>query len=162
MSRPPEPLYLDAPGLDDLTQRAQAAPRQRLNWNFHPGPEHPCHRLAIALEPGSYIPPHCHLEAQKDETLLVLRGRIGLVIFTAEGDVESTCILSSDGDCLGVTLAPGTVHSLVALESGSVFFEAKAGPYAAPTGEECPPWAPREGSLEAGILLEKMRSFFQM
>lgn len=162
MSRPPEPIYVDGQGLDDLVQRAQAAPRQRLNWNFHPGPEHPCHRLAIALEPGSYIPPHCHLDTEKDETLLVLRGRIGLVIFTAEGAVHSTRVLSAGGDCLGVTLAPGTVHSLVALETGSVFFEAKAGPYAAPMGAECPPWAPREGSPEAGILLEKMHAFFQM
>lgn len=162
MSRPPEssPSFIEGPDLDALTARARAHPRRRLNWNFHPAPEHPCHRLAIALEPDSYIPPHCHLASDKGETLLVLRGRIGLLIFTPSGELSDQRILSPGGPCSGATLPPGTLHSLVALEPGSVFFEAKAGPYAAPEGAECPSWAPREGSPEAAAFLARMHRAF--
>lgn len=162
MSRPPEssPSFIEGPDLDALVARAQAHPRRRLNWNFHPDPGHPCHRLAIALEPDSYIPPHAHAAPEKGETLLALRGRIGLLIFDEAGEFTDRRVLSPGGPCCGATLPPGTLHSLVALESGSVFFEAKAGPYAAPEGPECPAWAPREGSPEAKAFLLRMQRAF--
>lgn len=162
MSRPPEaaPTFIEAPDLEALVAQAQAHPRRRINWNFHPDPEHPCHRLAIAMEPTSYIPPHCHSHDTKGETLLALKGRLGLLIFGADGRVTHRRVLSPGGPCSGATLPPGTLHSLVALESGSVFFESKAGPYAAPTGPECPAWAPREGSPEAETYLAGMHREF--
>lgn len=152
--------FIDATLLDDLGLEARTLPRQRVNRNFHPSGDYPCHRLIIALEPGSYIPPHCHAEAAKDETLLVLRGRIGALIFDPEGCVTEARILDSGTGCLGLTIPHGTIHTLVALEQGSVFFEAKAGPYAAPVADERPSWAPLEQAPEAAIYLESLRAHF--
>jgi hypothetical protein len=49
---------------------------------------------------------------------------------------------------------------MVALESGSVFFESKAGPYAALTDAEKSSWAPSEGDAACAAFLEKMTAFF--
>ncbi len=155
----PAATFIDAALLDELSSEARATLRQRINRNFHTHGGDPCHRLLIALEPGSYIPPHCHGESTKDETLLVLRGRIGALLFDGEGHVLEARILSPGG-CLGLTIPHGTFHTLVALEGGSVFFEAKAGPYAAPAAEERPSWAPLEGAAEAVAYLEGMRAHF--
>jgi cupin fold WbuC family metalloprotein len=155
-----EATFIDAALLDDLGREARSLPRQRLNRNFHPEPGYPCHRLIIALEPGSYIPPHCHQEASKDETLLVLRGRIGVILFDAEGGITEARVLGPDTGCFGLTIPHETIHTLVALERGSVFFEAKAGPYAAPTAEERPAWAPLEQAPEAAAYLERLRARF--
>ena len=48
---------------DDLKQQsatAAAAPRLRAHRNFHPELSDPVQRLAIAMEPGTYIRPHRH------------------------------------------------------------------------------------------------------
>lgn len=152
--------FIDTSMLDALSGEARATPRQRLNRNFHPGPDYPCHRLIIALEPDSYIPPHCHGESAKDETLLILRGRIGALLFDAEGRVTEARILDAAGGCLGLNIPHGTFHTLVSLESGSVFFEAKAGPYAAPQAEERPSWAPLEQAPAAAAYLKELRARF--
>ena len=153
-------LFIDAAMLDALSDQARAQPRLRVNRNFHPNGEAACHRLLIALEPGSYIPPHCHLDPAKDETLLLLRGRIGALILDAEGKILQARILEAPAGCQGLTIPHGTVHTLVALDSGSVFFEAKAGPYVAPTAAERPPWAPDEQSPEAPAYLAWLRAQF--
>ena len=149
---------LDEALLDELTRKAQGAPRLRVHRNFHPDEGYPSHRLAVAMEPGSYIPPHCHLDPAKDETLLILRGRLGVLLFDGEGRITRTQILDPRAGCFGLTLPHGTLHSLISLLPGSAFFESKAGPYAAPEGDECPPWAPREGAPEALAYLERLRA----
>ena len=53
-------------------------------------------------------------------------------------------------------LPPGTWHSLVALEPGTVWFEVKAGPYAPPPPADVAAWAPAPGSPEAPRYLEHM------
>ncbi len=63
--------------------------------------------------------------------------------------------LSLDGD-LGVTIPVGVYHTIFALESGSVFFESKAGPYAPLLDAEKAPWAPQEGDADAAAYLAKL------
>jgi cupin fold WbuC family metalloprotein len=67
--------------LDAVSKAAAESPRGRKNHNFHGADTEPCHRLLNAIEPGSYIQPHCHADANKDETIVILRGRLGAVIF---------------------------------------------------------------------------------
>jgi cupin fold WbuC family metalloprotein len=153
-------LFIDTALLDELSAQAKALPRLRVNRNFHQEGSDLCHRLLIALEPGSYIPPHCHLDPTKDETLLIVRGRIGALCFDAQGNITQARILEAATGCLGLTIPHGTFHSLVALEPGAVFFEAKAGPYAAPSEAERPSWAPGEQSPEAAGYCAWMRAQF--
>lgn len=153
-------LFIDTALLDELSSQARALPRLRMNRNFHRECGDFCHRLLIALEPGSYIPPHCHLDPAKDETLLLVRGRIGALLMDAEGHIAQARVLSATTGCLGLTIPHGTLHTLVALEPGSVFFEAKAGPYAAPSEAERPTWAPAEQTPEAAGYFQWLRAQF--
>jgi len=157
---PGQPTFVDNAMLDSLSREAAASPRLRMNRNFHTSMDYPCHRLIIALEPGSYIPPTSHRNSATDETILIMRGRIGALLFDSEGQVTEARILDAAQGCLGLTIPHGTFHSFVALESGSVLFESKAGPYAAPEGPERPPWAPQEQAPEAPAYLEWLRAHF--
>jgi hypothetical protein len=44
--------------LSGLSKEARLSPRQRMNHNFHAELSDPIQRLAIAMEPGTYIRPH--------------------------------------------------------------------------------------------------------
>ncbi|MCL9655246.1 WbuC family cupin fold metalloprotein [Pseudomonas protegens] len=142
------PSFLDQALFSDLAEKAAANPRGRQHHNFHAMEEH-CHRMVVALQPSTYVPPHRHLSADKAETLLVLKGRLGVLIFDEAGQVQGKRVLQAGGDCIGVDLPAGVFHGLVVLEADSLMFECKAGPYR-PVGEgEQASWAPREG--EPGV-----------
>lgn len=146
--------------LDAVCAEAAASPRRRKNRNFHPRDDHPGHRLLNALMADSYIPPHRHLDPNKDETYVVLRGRLGLVEFDDAGAVMRTLKVGAGGAAIGVDVAHGTWHTAVALEDETVFLEAKAGPYLPLTTEERAPWAPAENSREAATYLSRMKALF--
>jgi len=143
-----QPAFIDQSLFAGLATQAAANPRGRQHHTFHEM-EEPCHRMAVGLQPSTYIPPHRHLSADKAETLIALKGRFGLLLFDEQGAVTDKRVLQAGGDCLGVDLAPGIFHGLVVLEPDSILFECKAGPYR-PVGEgEHAHWAPREG--EEGV-----------
>lgn len=146
--------------LDLLSEQAKSSPRLRKNCNFHTSNEAACHRLLNALEPGTYIQPHRHLGAEKDETMVLVRGRFGVLIFDDEGSVQQQFVLGASEGIYGVTIPLGCFHSMIALENGSVFFESKAGPYAPITAEEKATWAPSEGDAACADYLEKMHAYF--
>lgn len=146
--------------LAQLTQAAKENLRLRKNLNFHTRNDAHCHRLLNALEPGTYIPPHRHQDTEKDETMIVVKGRFGVLIFDEAGTVTEQFTMAENGTNLGVTIPAGVFHSMVSLETGSVFFESKAGPYAALTDAEKASWAPNEGDIDSAAFLEKMTAFF--
>ncbi|MBS1209272.1 MAG: hypothetical protein H6R19_1670 [Proteobacteria bacterium] len=147
--------------LDRLSAAARANPRLRQNHNLHAGPNDPVQRFFNAIEPGSYVIPHRHLAAGKDETLLMLRGRLGLILFDDAGHVSATHLLAPASNCMGFHLGLNVWHSVVALESGCVFFEIKTGPYRALSAEEQAPWAPAEGSPAAQAYERQLHTLFQ-
>jgi cupin fold WbuC family metalloprotein len=151
-------LLIDRQLLDEVSREAEASPRRRRNRNFHPADNYPAHRLLNAIEPDSYIAPHRHLDPSKDETMVVLRGRLGLIIFDDAGSIARVEVFEAGGESFGVDIPHGTWHTLVALEAGTVFFEAKAGPFVALGEAERAPWAPAEGSSAAGVMLEIYRA----
>jgi cupin fold WbuC family metalloprotein len=152
--------FIDDDLLNEVTAEARGSPRGRKNRNFHQADDSPAHRLLNAIEPGSYVAPHRHLDPHKDETMIVLRGRLGLVVFDAAGAVAQTAVLSVEGGTPGVDIPHGAWHTVLALESGTVFFEAKAGPYQTLTPEERAPWAPQEGAAEAGGYYARLMQLF--
>jgi cupin fold WbuC family metalloprotein len=66
------------------------------------------------MEPDSYVRPHRHAAGHKDETLIVLRGRFGLLLFDAAGQVATRAVLEPAGELVGTNIPAGTFHSLVA------------------------------------------------
>lgn len=150
--------FIDQALLDAAVAEARKAPRGRRNLNFHPHNDYPAHRLLNAIEPGSYVRPHCHAEASKDETIVCLRGCLGVVVFAADGSVTAARALSPAGPCQGVDIPHGVLHTVLALASGTVFLEAKAGPWLPLTANEAPDWAPVEGSDAAAAYLQALRA----
>lgn len=146
--------------LTDLSKEAANSPRLRKNLNFHASNEAQCHRLLNALEPGTYVQPHCHLDPQKEETLVVLKGRFGVLIFDENGNVTQSLVLSPNTEHFGITIPVGVFHSMVGLEAGSVFFEAKAGPYVPIAAAEKASWAPAEGDAACATYLQNMLQHF--
>lgn len=146
--------------LDEVTAEAQGSPRLRKNRNIHPADDYPAHRLLNAVEPGTYIRPHRHLDPNKDETMIVLRGKMGMVFFDDAGEVTATLLLVAGGDSFGIDIPHGTFHTLASLESGTVFFEAKGGPFLPLSAEETAPWAPAENDPAAAAYLGRLAALF--
>lgn len=153
------PRYLDQALFSELAAQSAANPRQRQHHNFHAMDE-PCHRMAVGLQPDTYIPPHRHLSQDKAEALLVLKGQLGLLLFDEQGLVVQRRLLQAGGECVGVDLPPGEFHALVVLEADSILFEAKAGPYRPVADGELASWAPREGEPGVPAYLAWMRAQF--
>jgi len=146
---------VDLARLARLSLAARANPRLRQNENLH-ALQDPIHRLLNATEPGTYVQPHRHLSPPKLETLAVIRGRGAVLVFDDRGALLERALLAPAGPELLVELPPGTWHSIVALEPGTVWFEVKAGPYAPPPPADVASWAPAPGSAEAPRYLEHM------
>ncbi|HET7452699.1 MAG TPA: WbuC family cupin fold metalloprotein, partial [Thermoanaerobaculia bacterium] len=108
----------------------------------------------------TYVRPHRHLHPPKSETAIAVAGKIGILLFDDAGRVLERRVLAPNGETVGADLPPGAWHSLVALAPGSVFFEAKAGPYAPPPREDLAVWAPEEGTEEARLLEREWGALF--
>ncbi len=144
----------------EVAAQAKASPRQRMHRNFHPRDNSPGHRLLIAIEPGSYVMPHRHLDPNKDESIVCLKGRLGMVFFDSQGSVVQTVLLTAGGETLGVDIPHGVFHTLLALEADSAFFEAKGGPYLPLSEAEKAPWAPAEGDAGAAGYQASLEKLF--
>lgn len=146
---------LDSAFLDRLAAEAAAVPRRRRNFNLHAADTHPCQRFFNALCADTYIQPHRHADPAKDESVVVLRGRLGVVIFEEDGVVASAAAV---GPGTVVDVPAGTLHAWCALEDGTIFFEAKAGPYVPLAAAEKAAFAPPEGDLRAPEYLAWLKS----
>lgn len=146
--------------LDALCIEAASSARRRKNLNFHRSERAGCNRLLNAVEPDSYIQPHRHLDPEKEESIILLRGRLGVLFFSETGEIVLQAELSRELCAYGVDIPHGTLHTVLSLESGTVFFESKAGPYAPLSDRERASWAPREGDGNAFSYLASLRSRF--
>lgn len=146
--------------LAEASAEARQNPRRRQNYNLHPSDESRCHRLLNAIEPGSYIRPHRHLDPEKDEAFILMSGRLGVVTFTDDGSVAGTVLLSQSSGNLAVDIPHGVYHAAISLESGTVFYEAKAGPYRQLNKDEKVTWAPEESDPQAQDFILRLQSLF--
>ncbi|MDR2041763.1 MAG: WbuC family cupin fold metalloprotein [Tannerella sp.] len=128
--------------LDETTARAKRSPRLRMNYNFHEDLNDPLNRLLNAMEPGTYLRPHRHCRPDRHELFLVLRGRIALFLFDSEGTVTDTLVLDPQCGSYGGEIPPGVWHGLLVLQTGTVLYEVKQGPFAPLTPDNLAPWSP--------------------
>ena len=139
--------------LDGVTHDAQENSRLRMNYNFHESLDAPIHRLLNAMEPGTYLPPHRHVD--KEETYIVLRGSLIAFFYDDMGNVTEKVNLNPSAGMYGVEIPSGTWHSIVVLESGTVIFEIKSGPYKPLPPEDVAPWAPAPSDVEGAAIFMK-------
>ena len=113
--------------LNGVSAQAKASPRLRMNYNFHQSLDDKCHRMLNAVEPGTDIPIHRH--PTKDESFVVLRGKVRSTTYNDDGSVIESVVLSQEDGLYGVDIPKNVWHTLQSLESNSVIFEVKEGPF---------------------------------
>lgn len=118
---------IDQDLLDMVSAEAKESPRLRMNFNFHQSLEDKCHRMLNAVEPGTEVPIHRH--PSKDESFVLLRGRVRVTTHNDDGSIKDSIILNPKEGLYGVDIPKGVWHKVESLESGSVFFECKEGPF---------------------------------
>jgi cupin fold WbuC family metalloprotein len=142
--------------LDNLSETARTNARLRMNHNLHPALDAPIQRLAIAMEPETYVRPHRHMQSW--ELLIPLRGSFLFTEFDDVGNVLSNQLLGGRDGLRALEFDAGTWHTVTSLEPGSVIFEVKEGPYVPVQSSDAAGWAPLDGTPEAVAFVEKMRS----
>jgi len=114
--------------LDELTVKAKASPRLRMNLDLRDSAEDSSQRMLNAIEPGSPLPIHRHQNTS--ETVVCLRGRLVEEFYD---DLERICTerieLSPNGPVVALNIPAGQWHTVHALESGTVILEMKNGKY---------------------------------
>lgn len=145
---------IDTTVLDALTRKAQESPRKRAHFNLHPNLSDPVQRLCIAMEPGTYVRPHRHSDPETWEVLMILRGSAAILFFDDKGKVLERTALGINGQVTAVEFPQNTWHAPVSLESGTIVFEVKQGPYKPIEEVNLAPWAPAEGKPESTKFLE--------
>ena len=114
--------------LDDLTAKAKASPRLRMNLDLRNSAEDKSQRMLNAIEPGSPLPIHRHRKSS--ETVVCLRGRL---VWEFYDELERICTerieLTPNGNVVALNVPCGQWHTMRALESGSVILEMKDGAY---------------------------------
>lgn len=114
--------------LDDLTTKAKASPRLRMNQDLRNCEEDTSQRMLNAIEPGSVVPIHRHQKSS--ETVVCLRGR---VVEEYYDELERICTeaieLTPNGQTVALNIPAGQWHTIRSLESGSVILEMKDGKF---------------------------------
>jgi cupin fold WbuC family metalloprotein len=147
------------------TKAAHAAtnPRRRDIHILHAGDADPLQRMVNAIQPGTYVEPHRHLDPPKAETFIILTGRAGFVLFDDDsGDLDHAeyLILDRQDGRFAVDIRPGVWHSIACLASDTVLFEVKNGPYVAHSDKDFAPWAPQPDTSEARVFVQELEKRF--
>ena len=132
--------------LSVLHWQARESERKRMNFDLRTTPEDTSQRMLNALEPGTHVPIHRHLDTS--ETVVCLEGCLDWVFYEelpnmdAGGPVHdgTTAVIKSSfkevarfricprEQKYGIQIPPMTWHSVEVLEPSTIF-EAKDGSY---------------------------------
>ena len=126
-------MLIDNNLLDLVTEQAKESERLRMNYNLHESLDAKAQRLLNALEPGTILPIHRHTHTA--ETYIVLRGSINVLFYDNNKNLVNQYLVNPKEEVYGVHIPSGQWHTLEVMETGTVIFEVKDGPYA-PLGEE--------------------------
>ena len=142
--------------LNSVIAKAKVSPRKRMNHNFHTHADDTLQRMLNCVEPETYCRPHKHENPDKREVFIILTGTVAVLQFDNNGNITDTIILNHATGQFGAEIPPKIWHSIIALESGSVVYECKDGPYSLLNDKSFASWAPEEGSADASAYLQKL------
>lgn len=121
-------MVIDNKVLDELSAKAKASPRLRMNLDLRNSENDGSQRMLNAIEPGS--PERIHRHRHTSETVVCLRGK---VVEEFYDELERICtdsiVLPPNGPNVAVNIPAGQWHSIRAVESGSVVLAVKDGKY---------------------------------
>lgn len=116
-------MIIDKQILDELTAKAKASERLRMNLDLRNSPEDLSQRMLNAIEPGTVMPIHRHMKSS--ETVVCVRGHFEEFFYDENVVLTKVIDMVPGGNVLNV---PARVwHSLKSLESGTVLLECKDG-----------------------------------
>ena len=120
-------MVVDKKILDELSAKAEESARLRMAMDLRNTPEDQSQRMLNALEPDTMMPIHRHHASS--ETVVILRGKIEWFFYDDNGVETERVLLDANGEVRMLNVERDRWHSLVCLESGSVLYESKDGPY---------------------------------
>ncbi|WP_187170502.1 WbuC family cupin fold metalloprotein [Salidesulfovibrio onnuriiensis] len=166
MKTKPFALAVEAPDsavtaltVDMLAQTAtlsRQSPRGRIIQRLHKTDDAPLHRMFNAMQPGTYLRPHRHLNPPKSEAFVMLAGAVRFVEMDDAGKILGWFDMRAGSETFGVDVEPGVWHALLVLEPDSIIFEVKNGPYTRASDKDFAPWSPEEGTPEAHAYLDNL------
>ncbi len=118
-------MVIDKKILDKLSEQAKSSPRLRCNLDLRNSADDQSQRMLNALEPGTVMPIHRHKGSS--EICICIRGHFEEYFYDENGNLTDTIDMVPGGVVLNIEKEQW--HSLKCLESGTVLFEAKDGPY---------------------------------
>lgn len=118
-------MVIDKKLLDELSAQAKVSPRLRQAFDLRNSSEDNSQRMLNSIEPGTEMPIHRHKDTS--ETCVCIRGHFEEYFYDEQGNLTDTIDMVPNGVVLNIE--KGQWHSLKCLESGTVLFEAKDGPY---------------------------------
>jgi len=151
-------IRIDKMKTDSLTEKADASPRKRMNFNYHTHPGDLLQRMLHASNRGTYVQPHKHEDPDKREVFIILRGKAAVIEYNDEGIITDVVYLDHDAGIFGAEIPSRTWHSIVNLEDKTVLYEVKDGPYSTSDDKFFAPWAPKEGDPGCAAYLDKILS----
>ena len=130
--------------IDEVRAKAEASARRRMNHNFHPSMEDNPHRLLNVLLRGTYVRPHRHLDPPKAESFIVVQGVRAPVCVRRRRPRPGESTPAPGGPTIGIDIAPGIWHTILADSDCATIFEVKPGPWSPITDKAFAAWgAPR-------------------
>ena len=120
-------MVIDKNILDELSTQAKVNSRLRQAMDLRNSPEDNSQRMLNALEPGTVMPIHRHHGSS--EAVVILRGKIRWMFYDENGKETESIVLDANGPIRMLVAEKDRWHSLECLESGSVLYESKDGPY---------------------------------
>jgi cupin fold WbuC family metalloprotein len=163
VTRAEGPVFaLDAATIERGVAAAKASPRRRIIMQLHRSDTEGVQRMLNFMQRGSYARPHCHPARENIETVCVLKGSVGFLVFEPTGTVRSAHRLDAGtpASCL-MDIEPGVWHTIVPLADDTVILEIKRGPYNAATDKSFAAWAPEEGSPGETSYLRTLEATFE-
>ena len=143
--------------LQQLEHEAKSSARLRAHRNVHGELDANVQRLFIATQPDTYIRPHRHPEAHKWEFFVVLEGKIDLLLFTDQGELQQRIEMSGE-QTRAVEIPAGTWHAYVCMQADTLALEIKEGAYIPTQQEDFAAWSPAENTDAASEFRERMRA----
>lgn len=113
--------------INKVSAQAKESPRLRMNYNLHESFEDSVQRMFNAIEPDSIIPIARHKSCS--ETLILMQGRLRLLIYDDRKQILEEVVLDREFGNIGYHIPKGVWHKVESLETGTVLFETREGPY---------------------------------
>lgn len=151
-------IVIDKTFLDALSTEAKVSTRLRSHHCLHKTYQDKVQRVYIAAEPGTYIRPHAHMEVDKWEYISVIRGAVDFLLFSHEGKLQQRIPLQAGGEASAIEVSPGTWHTLLVRQAGTILFEVKPGPFDAASIASFADWAPEENSMAVNEYMKTLSS----